>query len=286
MKTLEAVLDTGKVLEMSGRVNVTDEELLENIAYAVRRGHPQLRPQGPNSERAILVGGGPSLASTEKELVDLYYAGAQVVTVNGAYHWCLERNIRPSIQIVVDARAHNSRFVEPAVPRCSYLLASQCAKPTWDAVQDRERVWIWHALGEGDEKIKELLDVYYLGHWHGVIGGVTVAVRALSLLRMLGYMQFDVFGVDSCWGERRSHHAYDQSENDKDKRLPVRIDPADGSSPGKEFWVAPWHLAQFENFINLVQVAGDAFGRITVHGNGMLAYAMHTLSGDFTVTEG
>jgi hypothetical protein len=285
MSALDLVFDTGKEVEISGRVNVTDEQLLANIAYAIKQGHPQIKPCDQNKDRVLVIGGGPSLAMTEKEIIDLYFDGAKVVTVNGAYHWCIERNIRPSVQIVVDARPHNFRYVEPAIQRCTYLLASQCAPETWDRVKNREYVFIWHALGEGDETIKTLLNTYYLGHWHGVMGGTTVAVRALILLRMLGFMQFDLFGIDSCWGEKRAHHAYEQPENNADKRLPVRIGPSDGSNEGKEFWVAPWHLVQFENYLNLIGMAGEAFGRITVHGDGMLAYAMHALSGDVKITE-
>jgi hypothetical protein len=302
---------------MSGRVNVTDRELLDNIAYAIRQGHPQVQPADANAERILLVGGGPSLQETKDELIQLYYEGAKIVTVNGAYHWCLSQNLRPSVQIVVDARGHNSRFVEPAVPNCTYLLASQCASETWKAVEGRERVWIWHALGEGDDPIKEILDAYYLKRWHGIAGGTTVAVRALLLLRTLGFVQFDLFGIDSCWGAREKanptckvcggrgwilannpptvdcecrrsraeHHAYPQPENDNDKRLPVRISPLDDSHEGKEFWVAPWHLVQFENYLNLMSTVAEAFGRITIHGDGMLAYAMQPLGGDVKITK-
>ncbi len=284
-KLLSLGLDTGAPVELSGKVNVTPDALLANVAFALREGHPQVRPSAPNHERILLVGGGPSLAATERELIDLYFAGAKVAAVNGAYAWCLARNIRPSVQIVVDARAHNARFVEPAVPDCTYLLASQCAPETWTAVRGRDRVWIWHALGEGDEALTALLDAYYLRRWHAINGGTTVAVRALMVLRTLGFMQYDLFGIDSCWGPAGDHHAYPQPENDADKHLAVRLAPEDGSSPGREFWVAPWHLAQLENFLHLVRHGGHQFGRITVHGDGMLAYAMNALGGEIAITQ-
>lgn len=134
-----------------GRVNVTDEVILANVASSIRRGHPQVRPQKPSHDRIALVGGGPSLNDTVDELKDLLQEGAKLVTVNGAYQWCLERNLTPQTQIVMDARASNARFLDPALPRCNYLLASQCAPESWDRVEGRPNVWIFHAAAGSDE---------------------------------------------------------------------------------------------------------------------------------------
>jgi hypothetical protein len=122
----------------AGTINTSDERLLANIAHSIRLGYPQIRPQGAQMERVCLVGGGPSLDDTFKELRDLYFAGAKVVTVNGSYQWCIDRNIRPSAHIVLDARPENARFVQPAIPQCKYLIASQCAPETWAALEGRK----------------------------------------------------------------------------------------------------------------------------------------------------
>jgi hypothetical protein len=118
-------------IELKGTINTPDEGLLANIRHSIRLGYPQVRPQPAQHDRVCLVGGGPSLESTFDELRDLYFAGAKVVTVNGSYQWCLDRNIRPSAHVVLDARPENARFVNPAIPQCKYLIASQCAPETW-----------------------------------------------------------------------------------------------------------------------------------------------------------
>jgi hypothetical protein len=86
--------DPKKVLEISFspdcRVNVTDEQLLAQVAENIRRGLPQAMPYDPNPDVAILVAGGPSLKTTEKELVEtIWRTGGKVFTVNGAYQWCI-----------------------------------------------------------------------------------------------------------------------------------------------------------------------------------------------------
>lgn len=266
----------------SGVVNTSDEGLLANVRRAIRRGHPQMRPGPARPERVCLVGGGVSLAETEADLRALYFEGALVVTLNGAYHWCRERNIRPSTQIVMDARASNARFVTPYVPRCRYVLASQCAPETWDAVADYPDVWIWHAA-TASSALAEELDAFYAEKWYGVGGGTTVATRALSLLTLAGWRRFDLFGIDSCWLDG-AHHAYPQPENEADQRIALTV--ARGET-ARTFELAPWHLKQFEDVLQMIRVNGDVF-QLAVHGRGLLAYALEALGSEdvsFSVKE-
>jgi 6-hydroxymethylpterin diphosphokinase MptE-like len=268
----DKTLDVLEGVSLSGKVNVDDDVLLTNVRSAIRRPYPQIRPGHMNPDRIVLVGGGPSLKDTEDELADLVADGAALVTVNGAYHWCLERHLFPKTQIVMDARTSNARFVEPAVPRCRYVLASQCAPETWDAVEGRPDVWMFHAAGGSDGPLKALLDAHYLGQWFGVGGGVTVVTRAIMLLRAAGYLRFDLFGVDSCFmhGE---HHAYAQAENQQDRAFPFVVHPTDRPDLARTFQCAPWHAKQFECFLQMIRVNGSRF-ILTVHGDGLLAYAL------------
>lgn len=250
--------------------NVPDAVLLDHVRQSIRRGHPQVwRTGGVQQDRVVLVGGGPSLADTEQELRDLVFAGAKLVTVNGAYQWCLARNLQPKAQIVLDARAPNARFLQPDVAQCRYYLASQCHPETWDAVDGRPFVGIFHDAS--DEQVKAELDAYYFGQWHGVAGGTTVGTRAIVLLRMLGYLRFDLFGFDSCWMGGQ-HHAYDQPENEADKRLKVTV-AATGGAEARVFRCAPWHLKQLEDLLRLIRFNGQHF-LLNIHGDGLLAYAL------------
>lgn len=272
--------DTLKVLEgveFHGAVNVPEERLLDNVRSAIHRPYPQIRPQAANYDRIALVGGGPSLDSTEDELVQLIKEGAKLVTVNGSYQWCLERNLIPKTQIVMDARASNARFVEPYTPGCRYILASQCAPETWDAVADRPEVWMFHAVNEESGPFKDLLDTHFLGRWFGVGGGITVITRAIGLLRTVGYMRFDLFGVDCCFMDGK-HHAYAQAENERDKGFPFTVHPTDHPELKRTFMCAPWHAKQFECFLQLIRVNGQHF-LLNAHGDGLLAYALNASAG-------
>jgi hypothetical protein len=266
-------------VELSGHVNTDDDTLAANIAHSIRLGYPQVRRDPINHERVCLVGGGPSLKDTEAELRDLYYQGAKIVTVNGAYHWCLERNYRPTAQIVLDARATNARFVDPPTPGCKYLVASQCHPDTWARLEGREKVWIWHAAS-ADTTHKAILDGYYREHWTPIAGGTTVVMRAIALLRTLGCIRMDLFGVDSCFLDGAGH-AYAQPENDHDVRLSVTASPTWNLDHARTFTCAPWHLKQLEDFLQMIRINGDAF-LLDVHGDGLLAFVLRSGAVDIT----
>jgi hypothetical protein len=259
-------------IELRGQVNTPSDRVVENIKHSIRLGYPQIRQQAPQADRVCLVGGGPSLESTYPELRDLYFAGAKVVTVNGAYQWCLDHNIRPSAQIVMDARPENARFVNPPVPRCRYFIASQCDPATWAALGDREDVWIFHAAAGDNDAIKPVLDEFYGGRWLPTPGGTTVILRAISVLRMTGFLRFDLFGVDSCYMDGQ-HHAYPQPENEQDKRFPFKVHPTGHPEMARTFQCAPWHISQLECFLQNVRINGEHY-LLNVHGDGLLAYAL------------
>lgn len=262
-------------ITLSGSTNVGADQVAKQIAANIRRPIPQAKPYEVQAAGVAIVGGGPSLESTLPELRDQVFAGVKVCAVNGAYRWLIERNIKPHMQVVLDARPFNARFVEPPVPGCRYLLASQCAPETFDACAGRD-VTIFHCLGSNEEEA--IVKAWYDGHYHAVGGGTTVMLRAITLLRMLGFYRMDLYGMDSCWLDGK-HHAYPQAENDRDRAQPVWLIPRDPKTGERredlkrKFLCDPWHMKQAEEFEAMVKAFGDAFV-LHVHGDGLIANMM------------
>jgi hypothetical protein len=152
-------------VELTGGIN-TDPTIIRDQIYAnIRRQLPQAKPHALNGQEVAIVGGGPSLLSTFDELRELAFRGVKLVALNNAAAWLLERNLRPSMHILLDARASNARFITPPIPQCKYFVASQCHPDLFDAVDGRD-VTIWHAVSEEDEPV---LKDWYDGYYH--IGG-------------------------------------------------------------------------------------------------------------------
>lgn len=274
------------------RVNTSDEQLLAQIEVNIRRGLPQAMPYAPNEQTAIIVCGGPSLndPSVQQELIQATWSGGKVVAVNGAYGWCIERNIRPSAMVLMDAREFNARFVEKPVDQCHYLLASQAHPRAFELCQGRQTT-IWHALSAGDKEL-EILDDYYFTrskrstdpedapdpvgarHHFPITLGTTVSLRAISLMRMLGFVRFEIFGLDSCVLDG-SHHAYAQPENDGEHTIPVWVRPQGRDDLARRFVCSVWQAKQAEDFMQLVKDRGDMF-QLNVHGPGLIATMIRT----------
>lgn len=252
--------------EPVGKVN-DEDKLPENVKINIKRGLPQIEQHPPSGGTALLVCGGPSLDETElREAVD---AGGKIVCVNGTYNWCLEHNLHPSAVVILDGREFNRKFIDRAVPGCKYLLASQCHPCLFDLCRDRE-VHIWHAVScEAElEALKEQYD-----HFWPIDVGTTVGIRAITLLTVLGWNRIDIFGLDSCWLERK-HHAYEQPEN-KERLIRVWLRPKDRDDLAQMFLCAPWHVQQANDFQSLVKLRGDHFD-LNVRGPGLIASMLRT----------
>lgn len=267
-------LSLTKKIELDGSCNTSDEILLQQVNHNIRLGLRQIKPYNINPNTAILVCGGPSLEDKDIRdiLVHAYWAGGKIITVNGAYEWCIRNNIKPSMCVLLDARETSVRFLEQDVLGCRYMLASQCHPRAFEICRDRD-TFIWHACSGGDKEV-EILQEYYFNHIHPITIGTTVGVRSISLLRMLGFNKIMIFGLDSCWLEDRNH-AYAQKENEKDQIIPVWLRPEGRDDKAKRFLCSPWMIKQAEDFLELIKARGDLF-ELSVYGPGLIAEMLKT----------
>lgn len=271
---------TGKDVVDKAVLNVEEEQIRANVrANMTGRRWKQVVPHLPADKEVMIVGGGPSLADHLDTIKRMRAQGALLITLNGAYNWALENGLSVSGTVVVDARPHNARFTKPVVDGCHYLIGSQVDPSVLEGLPE-DRTYLWHTTAEVIKDILEELspdDQNGNPTWFGIPGGSTVLLRAIPMLRMLGYKRFHLFGCDSCVmteegstvltrGDTYQHHAYVQHENDGVPLFPVTLG-------GRVFMCQGWHIGQGEDFINLVRYMGNLF-EIEVHGDGLLAWIL------------
>lgn len=258
-------------LVKNGVINVGNEEVRNNIRENLKRDLDMVRPYDRQETTVMILAGGPSMKFFEKEIIEKRLAGTVLVTVNGAYNWAIERGLNPSAQIIVDAQEHNVRFVQPLVTRCKYMISSQCHPSVFDALPP-EQTLMWHSAI--DDEMADELDAYYKESgmtWFPCVGGSTVMLRAIPLLRMLGYYKFEIYGFDSCI-INDEHHAYAQPENDEDSNKSRYIKVTCGN---EVFNCTPWQVSQAQEFIDLIGLLGDEV-ELDVAGDGLISCIIRT----------
>jgi SAM-dependent methyltransferase len=252
----------GKEIQKTGELNIADKIARDNVKFNTSQGWMQVTPHETTLQEVMILGGGPSLNQFEEEIkrrrvVD----GVKLITLNGAYNWCLERGLVPSATIIVDARAFNARFTKPVVDGCKYLICSQCDPSVLEGLP-KDSTYLWHTSAEAN---KDTLDAAYDKKWWWIPGGSTVLLRAIPLLRLLGFKRFHLYGCDSCVTEAE-HHAYSQPENDRERLFPTTV-----SCGPRIFMTTIWQASQANEFADMLRFLGDEV-ELQIYGDGLLAY--------------
>ena len=257
-----------------GEINTDLDTLCAQVRHNIGQGWRQVTPHELQDAEVMILGGGPSLAQFEGEIKAMRAAGAKLVTMGGAYNWALDHGLTPSATICVDAREMNQRFTKPVVDDCIYLISSQCHPKVLEGLPT-ERTYLWHTT---NERISEILQAQY-PTCYPIPGGSTVLLRALPLLRTLGFKWFHLYGCDSCLtGEK--HHAFSQPENDDARVFNVIVQPS-----GRIFRCHSWMVAQATEFVSMVRAMGNEF-EVQIHGDGLLQHIIETGASLAPVGEG
>ena len=246
------------VPEVICSINEDPEKIRENIRVNIKRGLPQVEPYETQDKVVGLAVGGVTLEETFPDLLEKKKNGMPVVAVNGSYQYCIKNGLSPSGMIMLDSREFNNRFVLPLTEDCKYFISSQCHPSVFENLKD-SKVWIWHCAGDDNF---DLLKEVYGEEYYPIMGGATIALRAVHLLRMLGFPKFEMYGFDSCIiGE---HHAYEQPENDGEEVLDVVVS-------AKEFRCTAAHYHQAKEFVDMISKTGEHYD-LAVHGDGLISH--------------
>ena len=185
--------------------NQPDEVVIGQIRENLRRDTlPRL-----SIRRAVVVGGGPSLADHVDEIRNRRRKGWDVFALNAAHDWLIERGIIPTHHVLYDSRPFMADMVRNWRSDVHYLVSSQCHPAVFDELEAAPMVSMWHA-----NNYPESLDLFR-EHDPGshVLGdAITVGIQAMNIMVMMGYRVVELYGYDSSWrdGER---HAYRQDAN-------------------------------------------------------------------------
>lgn len=241
-------------IEIEVELAVPPEQVAKHVQINVDLGRPFLldNKYDLRDEPLAIVAGGPSLKSTIKELRDFKY----VMTCGTAHDHVVRQGIKPSFAIYCDCVAGESDLASFQLkqPDCQYLISTNVDPVMAEHLSDCP-VLFWDA--------EDSVNVSVIKGRKQIRGGSTAATRAPALGMVLGFTEFHLFGVDSCFEDNRERHAYDYA----DERLSAPAITA--KINGRKFQTSLQFLQQARDFQTLLTHYGHTF-TMEVHGDSLM----------------
>lgn len=212
---------------------------------------PRLVPN-TDSGRISIVGFGPSLHQTWSDV------SGPVMTTSGAHDFLIERGIIPKYHVEMDAREHKANFFRNPHPDVTYFINSQCHPKVFAALQDYNVV-MWHNSASG---CKEMLVELFKRLEPGAIlvrGGSNVGMRAIVVAHIIGFRDYDLFGMDCSYQGLEQWAGEHYTPNQEVKHIRVGV---------KNFYTSETMLKSTDDFLNQLPMLQGA--RFRIHGEGLL----------------
>jgi hypothetical protein len=170
-----------------------DQQIAQNLQICKAR----LEPRELRDDPIAIVCYGPSLNETWKRVRDF----KNVLTCSGAHKFLIDRGIVPRYHVDVDPREHKIKLIGEPHRDVEYLLAATCYPKYFKMLVDGGYdVKLWHIFDAEEDSLRLLPE----GEW-ALTGGCSVGLRAMTVSRILGFREFDVFGMDGNEGATGKH---------------------------------------------------------------------------------
>lgn len=237
-----------------------DDRLKKHIRSAMRRKLPIVSPRREISGTAVLCGSGPSLRDTLDKIREHMDRGDYIVAIKGAHDFLLNHGIVPDAGLAIDPQP---KIYHTFTPRkdVKYYFASQVHPSVLNKFNEYD-VELFHLYTNIPPE--EMADIVGDGFLLG--GGSTSGLRAMTLMFVLGYRDFHLYGFDSCMsnGLRKI-----TGEGQQHKKV---IDVHVGGPDSSEVYTADLAMAaQAEEFEKMMHfLNGMAPVTITTHGKGLI----------------
>lgn len=157
----------------------------------------QMLKRTPHHEQTLsIVCYGPSLKDTWR------FIPRPILSVSGAHDFLIERGVVPDFHLDCDPREHKIKMLSPHRD-VTYLMASVCHPSAWEKLKGH-KVKLWH-LHNGPEtdawlKVND-------PKTPPIGGGTTAGSRAFQVGEWMGFVRFNVFGMDCSFENEEKRHA-------------------------------------------------------------------------------
>lgn len=232
----------------------------EQIRHSVRRMKKRLDIVPETKKRAdpvAIVCFGPSLNDTWEKVREF----KNIISCSGSHKFLVDRGIIPTWHIEADPRPHKIELIGKPQKGVQYLIASTCHPKLFDHLEGFD-VSLWHIF-LNEEDAHRMLPA---GDW-AITGGSSVGLRALTIARLLGFVDLHIFGMDGCDGKSGRHAA--AHPNQAKESLPVEYDKV-------TYYTTPSFLECAKETTRELDILHDA--KVTFYGDGLTQHLVRNHS--------
>lgn len=244
-------------------------DALAHVRHTLTLPFPQVRQMSqPEPERAIcLVGSGASRVRYLDHLHQAKQKNYEIWALDDAFGWLVEQGFSPDVHILASSDMGIAEYV-PEHTEAVLLYASQCHPEVFlRASAASARVVAWHQKIEGIDALPDF------GQSVLIDGGSTTEILAVNLAFTIGGRTLHLFGYDSSYEVDEAlegESVVDNSGAERDQKIYVQVDD--------RRFVSSLSLAgQVNQFRDLLKTLVPQGLGITMHGEGLLPYAMQKL---------
>ena len=217
--------------------------------------YPQLKELGTERGKVVVCAAGPSLLHHIKLIKQLSEQGIPVCAVKGTANVLIDHGIVPKYAVFMDGQENQIRFFDNPHPDVHYYMASQTHPKVLERLKDH-KLTVWHA-----SRFDMLKQGSYKG-WY-ITGGRTTGLRALNLMRALGYNELHILGMDCSFPAGKPSHVYDKPKHSRVNKVWM----------GEVEYTATMDMCgQHMDFLHMMVLSPET--RFVLYGNGMLQMAV------------
>ena len=246
--------------------------VLPRIAAAAKLPIRRLKAFPAHTGHAVIVGAGPSAVNFVEKIKG--FSNQPLTTffsVNGAHQWLIERELKPKIHVLFEHDVDTCRTSLGGLPdpEVVYYVASHCSPDVFRELHGYRYI-LWHAFIPLQE-YQDAINTHFPGEFM-VAGGYATFFRTLTIAYLLGYRDFDLFGVDSSF-ESNSHLDGYPTSNVEESISVWGVDPRDDTI--RKFTSQGGLAFQASEFIKFCEQYHKDI-KLRVHGDSLLRYLHET----------
>jgi Protein of unknown function DUF115 len=177
---------------------------IPRLKHAAKLTIPHLPELMPHKGRMAIVGAGPTVADYVDEIKKYKISDLDnVMSLNATHNWLIQHGVIPRIHVIseFDVEDVSVALGGPPHKEVTYYISSACHENISRQLTNHKRV-LWHQFMPM-QGYQQAISRYFKNEFM-VASGFATFFKSLAIATVLGFRDFELFGLDSSF-EESSH---------------------------------------------------------------------------------